>query len=85
MPELDPLTGRVNAKFIAFSVGWNNSMENCNSATGWTGYAQANGNNIEIVTSWSLAYEGTAGPAIEQGKDTFQHVPTTETKSFLND
>jgi hypothetical protein len=80
-----PLTGRVNGTFIAFSVGWNNSTENCNSATGWTGYAQVNGNNTEIVTSWNLAYEGGSGPAIEQGQDTFQYVPTTENKSLLKD
>jgi hypothetical protein len=78
-----PLVGRVTGDFIAVSVAWNNSTENCNSVTGWTGYAQVSGSNVEIVTNWNLAYQSASGGKIEQGKDTFQYVPTVQTKSFL--
>lgn len=76
-----PLVGRTTGNFIAFSVAWNNATENCNSTTGWAGYAQANGGNIEIITNWNLAYQGTS-PTIEQGSDTFTYVPQTNTISF---
>lgn len=77
-----PLVGRVNNNFIAFSVAWNNATENCNSATGWAGYAQATGSDVQIVTNWNLAYEDPSGPRIEQGSDTFTYVPQTMTKTF---
>lgn len=78
-----PLVGRVTGNFIAFSVAWNNAAENCNSATGWAGYAQAAGGSIELVTNWNLSYQGQSGPAIEQGKDRFEYVPTIKTSSFV--
>ncbi|WP_113442753.1 avidin/streptavidin family protein [Rhizobium cremeum] len=78
-----PISGRVNGNFIAFAVAWDNGTENCNSVTGWAGYAQASGSTIEIVTQWNLAYQGGGGPAIEQGKDLFTYVPAKNTASFL--
>lgn len=78
-----PISGRVDGNFIAFAVAWDNGTENCNSVTGWAGYAQASGSTIEIVTQWNLAYQGGSGPAIEQGKDLFTYVPAKNTASFL--
>ncbi|MCJ7993567.1 hypothetical protein J5N58_02950 [Rhizobium cremeum] len=78
-----PISGRVDGNFIAFAVAWDNGTENCNSVTGWAGYAQASGSTIEIVTQWNLAYQGGGGPAIEQGKDLFTYVPAKNTASFL--
>ncbi|MTI00050.1 hypothetical protein E1297_29025 [Roseibium sp. RKSG952] len=69
------IAGRVDGDFIAFTVAWNNGTENCNSVTGWAGYAQASSGNIEIVTNWNLAYQGPSGPAIQQGNDTFIYQP----------
>ncbi len=78
-----PISGRVDGNFIAFAVAWDNGTENCNSVTGWAGYAQASGSTIEIVTQWNLAYQGGGGPAIEQGNDLFTYVPAKNTASFL--
>jgi hypothetical protein len=78
-----PLVGRVTDDFIAFSVAWNNATENCHSATGWAGYAQLSGSNVEIVTNWNLAYQSASGPMIEQGSDTFTYVPQASTETFL--
>ncbi len=79
------LNGRVNGNFIAFSVAWSNATANCNSVTGWAGYAQAVGSNVEIVTNWNLAYQGGSGSQIGQGSDTFTYVPQSSTESFLSD
>ncbi|BBD41354.1 hypothetical protein Amn_pc00690 (plasmid) [Aminobacter sp. Y103A] len=67
-----PIAGRVTGNFIAFSVGWNNGLENCHSATGWTGYAaKSSSGALQIVTEWNLAYQGGSGPAVTNGKDLF--------------
>ncbi|GLR46224.1 hypothetical protein GCM10007880_67420 [Mesorhizobium amorphae] len=66
-----PLNGRVNGKFIAFAVSWKNSVDNCNSVTGWTGYARVNGSAIQIVTNWNIASQGASGPSIQSGEDLF--------------
>ena len=79
-----PIMGRVTGNFISFSVAWNNATQNCNSATGWAGYAQVNNTNIEIITNWDLAYQSPSGPKIEQGSDTFSYVPQVNTATFLN-
>ncbi|MCR4266301.1 avidin/streptavidin family protein [Nitratireductor sp. ZSWI3] len=77
-----PVSGRVNGNFIAFSVAWSNGSENCNSATGWSGYAGSTGDgSLEIVTQWNLSYEGGSGPAIESGSDVFTYMaPATGDK-----
>ncbi|MEP2758555.1 MAG: hypothetical protein ABJP66_05695 [Hyphomicrobiales bacterium] len=70
-----PNTGRVTGNFSAFSVGWENSTENCNSATNWAVYAQATNSSFEIVTNWNLAYLSPFSPIIEQGSGTFIYEP----------
>ncbi|MET0942690.1 MAG: avidin/streptavidin family protein [Mesorhizobium sp.] len=76
------LAGRITGNFISFSVAWNNATENCNSVTGWAGYASVNGNKLEIITDWNLAYQGASSPMIEQGSDTFAYVPQVSTTTF---
>jgi hypothetical protein len=76
------LAGRITGSFISFSVAWNNATENCNSVTGWAGYATVNGNKLEIITDWNLAYQGASSPMIEQGSDTFTYVPPVSTTTF---
>ncbi len=80
-----PIAGRVTGNFIAFSVAWTNGTQNCNSVTGWAGYAQASGSTIAIVTQWNLAYQGSGAPAIEQGADTFTYTaPTTTSEKVIS-
>ncbi len=80
------LNGRVNGSYIAFSVAWNNATANCNSATGWAGYAQVSGSDIQIVTNWNLAYQSASGSSkIEQGSDTFTYVTQESSATFLNE
>lgn len=77
------ISGRVNGNFISFSVAWNNGTANCNSVTGWSGYARSSASDLQIVTDWNLAYQGSSGPAIEAGSDTFTYQSQT-TSSFLS-
>lgn len=78
-----PISGRVTGDFIAFSVAWENSTENCNSATGWAGYAQATNSTIEIITNWNLAYQSPSSPMIEQGSDTFTYKPQISSSALV--
>lgn len=73
------ISGRVNGQFIAFAVAWSNGTQNCNSTTGWTGYArQNNDGTLQIVTDWNLSYQAGSGPAIDSGSDLFSYVaPST--------
>ncbi|PYB75580.1 hypothetical protein DMY87_09175 [Rhizobium wuzhouense] len=54
-------------------------------ATGWAGYAQvSNGNTIQIVTQWNLAYLGSNGAGqIQSGKNLFTYQPQTVQQSLL--
>ena len=80
------LNGRVTGNTIAFSVAWNNGTANCNSATGWAGYAQVvSGSTLQIVTQWNLAYIATNGGQIESGADTFTYQPQTLRQSLLEE
>ncbi|MBP1852531.1 avidin/streptavidin family protein [Rhizobium halophytocola] len=77
------ISGRVNGNFISFSVAWSNGAENCNSVTGWTGFAKMNSNSLQIVTDWNLAYQSPSVPTIQKGSDTFTYQPTLRTTSLL--
>ncbi len=78
-----PLTGWVLGNFIGFSVAWDNVYENCNSATAWSGFAEADGGSVQISTFWSLSFEGPSGPEIETGKDLFKPLAKVESGSPL--
>jgi hypothetical protein len=77
------LSGWVLGNFISFSVAWNNGIENCNSVTGWTGYAHIAGGTVQIQTNWSLAYQSGSGPQIMTGQDTFTQTSTMQKDSPL--
>ena len=78
-----PLTGWVVGNFISFSVAWDNVYENCNSVTAWSGFAEADGGSVQIVTLWTLAFQGPSGPEIENGKDAFRPLPKVDSESPL--
>ena len=78
-----PLTDWVVGNFISFSVAWDNVYENCNSATAWSGFAEADGGSVQIVTLWTLAFQGSSGPEIETGKDAFKPLTKIESGSPL--
>ena len=78
-----PLTGWVLGNFISFSVAWDNDYENCNSVTAWSGFAEADGGSVQIVTLWALAFQGSSGPEIETGKDLFKPLAKVESGSPL--
>jgi len=77
-----PLSGWILSDFISFSVTWINGAQNCNSVTGWTGYAFQSGNTIKLQTNWNLAYQGANGPTIQAGQDVFTYVLQTSAKSL---
>ncbi|MDQ0423235.1 hypothetical protein J2045_004287 [Peteryoungia aggregata LMG 23059] len=78
------LNGRVTGNTIAFSVAWSNGTANCNSVTGWAGYAQVStGNTLQIVTQWNLAYMASSGGQIQSGKDVFTYQPQIVQQSLL--
>nr|6HDV_A Chain A, Afifavidin [Afifella pfennigii]6HDV_B Chain B, Afifavidin [Afifella pfennigii]6HDV_C Chain C, Afifavidin [Afifella pfennigii]6HDV_D Chain D, Afifavidin [Afifella pfennigii] len=66
-----PLVGLTWGNFIGFTVAWDNATANCNSVTSWTGFAEAAGSDVTIVTDWNLAYQGSSSGEIQQGSDTF--------------
>lgn len=68
-----PLSGIYYSgnQIISFSVAWSNPTANCKSTTGWTGYFDFSGPQVQLKTDWNLAYYGTNGPAIQQGSDDF--------------
>lgn len=69
------ISGWALNNFISFSVRWDNAHENCNSITGWTGYATADSSGkINIKTKWNLVYQSASGSQIQPGEDTFQSV-----------
>lgn len=79
-----PLTGVYyggsNPPMISFSVAWSNASSVCNSSTGWTGYQTSNGTDVQFMTAWNLAYQGSSGGAILAGEDIFtlQQNPSLE-------
>ncbi len=80
------LSGRITGNTIAFSVAWSNGTANCNSVTGWAGYAQVAANNtIQIVTQWNLAYITSTGGQIQNGADLFTYQPQTLRQSLLEE
>lgn len=80
------LDGRVTGNTIAFSVAWSNGTANCNSVTGWAGYAQVTGaNQIQIVTQWNLAFISASGGQFQTGADLFTYQPQVVQQSLLND
>lgn len=68
---------------ISFSVAWSNASEDCQSATGWTGYIGASSSAITMTTDWNLAYMGSSGPQIEQGSDLFTLTTTVMSEGLL--
>jgi hypothetical protein len=76
-----PIAGWVLGNFISIAVAWNNAYANCNSVTGWTGYAVQDGGSVAIMTNWNLAYQGASGPAIMAGQDVFKPLTKTEVES----
>ena len=76
------ITGWVLNDFISFTVRWDNSFENCNSITGWTGYAGVSGGTVSITTDWNLVYQSTTGPMIQAGNDVFTPASKAMSLSF---
>lgn len=81
-----PLTGFYYAptNVISFSVAWSNATEDCRSITGWTGYLDYSVNPPQLSTDWNLAFSGSAGQQIQQGKDTFTKSATRVSDNLQN-
>ncbi len=78
------ISGWALNNFISFSVRWDNAHENCNSVTGWTGYATADSSGkISIKTKWNLVYKSASGSQIQPGEDTFQSVSKAMNVAFV--
>jgi Avidin family len=64
------LTGIVRGNHIAFTVVWNNFVQNCNSETFWHGHIEGK----TIRTRWVLYTQGKV-PVTLRGTDIFQLQP----------
>ena len=72
-----PVTGWVYGTAITFTVKWENTEENCQSLTAWTGFYADN----QITTFWELVEEGTTSTdQILQGEDVFTQISSTVSK-----
>jgi avidin family protein len=70
-----PVTGWIleNTNTITFTVKWENTAENCQSITAWTGFFSPDCRTI--TTLWQLVVNGTTSTGqISQGQDTFTRV-----------
>jgi len=75
-----PMAGWIIGSAISFTVLWDNSYENCNSVTGWSGFYY----NGEIETKWNLAVSGARDPKqILSGEDVFAPYPEIVSESLL--
>lgn len=75
-----PVTGWVlpGTNTITFTVKWENTTQNCQSLTAWTGFFSADGQTI--TTLWQLVVNGTTSTGqILKGSDTFTLVGQTVT------
>ena len=81
-----PISGfyYTEAKVISFTVAWSNATEDCRSITGWTGYFDYSLNPARLETDWNLAYSGSTGPQILQGKDIFTSTATRISENLQN-
>ncbi len=74
-----PVTGWIYGRAISFTVVWQNTAENCQSVTGWTGFFSADFSTI--TTNWLLAVSG--GTTIGSGQDVFSRTAARTSESLL--
>jgi len=78
-----PVTGWVLAgtNTITFTVKWENTTQNCQSLTAWTGFFSSDGQTM--TTLWQMVVNGTTSTSqIYQGSDTFTLV-TQKVSDFV--
>lgn len=67
---------------ITFTVMWENSYENCQSLTAWTGFISQDGQTI--TTLWQLVVNGTTSTSqIYSGADTFTRIAMKKHESLV--
>lgn len=79
-----PVTGWVldGTNTITFTVKWENTSENCQSLTSWTGFFSSDGQTI--TTLWQLVSNGaTKSSQILTGSDSFTRVAQKKLDSLM--
>lgn len=70
------VTGWTYSNTITFSVRWDNTSQNCNSQTAWTGFVSQG----KIITLWQLVTTSMTNPnQILKGEDIFTLVSKSVT------
>jgi hypothetical protein len=79
-----PVTGWVleGTNTVTFTVKWENTVENCQSLTSWTGFFSSDGQTM--TTLWQLVPNGATNPSqILTGSDSFTRVALKKLDSLM--